>query len=99
MIKTHHLQQRQKQRNISDDMIKVAIKYGTLNNSAYILSKNTAIKLMIEYNKKMIVFAQSSQAKIIETMINNVKEIIKLNGLVVIKREGVIITAFAHRTT
>lgn len=72
--KTNHIKNRQHQRNISDDMMLITIQFREINNSAHILSRNTAAKLLIKYKQKIIC----------------------LNGLVVIKRDGVMITAFAH---
>lgn len=96
MIKTKHIQQRQSQRNISDDMIKVALQYGEKKDSAYILSRNTAAQLLIKYSKKLIVFSQSNQSSQLMNLVDNLKKITSLNGLVVIKRDGVIITTFSH---
>lgn len=90
------MQQRQNQRNISDDMLKIVLQYGEIKDSAYILTRNSAAQLLIQYSKKLEIFSQSKQSNYLMDLVVNLKKITHLNGLVVIKRHGVMITAFAH---
>lgn len=90
------MKQRQYQRNISDDMLKIVLQYGEIKDSAYILTRNSAAQLLIQYSKKLITFSQSNQSNDLMNLVVNLKKITSLNGLVVIKRDGVMITTFPH---
>lgn len=93
------MKQRQYQRNISDDMLKIVLQYGEIKDSAYILTRNSAAQLLIQYSKKLITFSQSNQSNDLMNLVANLKKIISLNGLVVIKRDGVMITTFPHMSS
>lgn len=82
------MKQRQYQRNISDDMLKIVLQYGEI--------KDSAAQLLIQYSKKLITFSQSNQSNDLMNLVVNLKKITSLNGLVVIKRDGVMITTFPH---